>query len=116
MTEESGDTLGFNGKVLSELGLSGDEAVAYAILVGTGARTAEEVSIYTGRPVSEVKEALIRLSEKGYARRIAGVLDVYQSLNPQIVISSAAEEQLETELNRTISDINDMWKYGADLL
>ena len=74
MTEESGDTLGFNVKVLSELGLSGDEASAYAILVGTGARTAEEVSIYSGRPVSEVKDALIRLSEKAMLDVLLGSL------------------------------------------
>ncbi len=116
-TEEKEDTLlGFNVKVLSQLGLNEDEAVAYSILVGTGVRTAEEVALYTGLPVNETKDALISLSEKGYARHISGIVDIYQSLNPQIVISSAAEEQLETELNRTISDINDMWKFGADLL
>jgi len=116
-TDEKEDTLlGFNVKGLSQLGLNEDEAVAYSILVGTGVRTAEEVSLYTGQPVNETIDALISLSEKGYARRISGIVDIYQSLNPQIVISSAAEEQLETELNRTISDINDMWKFGADLL
>ena len=110
------NTLDFNVKVLSQLGLSEEEAVAYSVLVGTGSRTAEEVVLYSGRPAREIKEALAKLAEKGYARLIPGVLDVYVALNPQITITAKAEDQLQTELNKTISEINDMWKYSADQL
>lgn len=110
------NNLDFNVKVLSQLGLSEEEAVAYSILVGTGSRTAEEAALYSGRPAREIKESLAKLAEKGFARLIPGVLDIYVALNPQITITAKAEDQLQTELNKTISEINDIWKYSADQL
>lgn len=98
---------------LSRLGLSLYEARTYMALIGSGAKTASEISFTSGVPRTKVYGAVKSLERKGLVKAIPGKPDVFMALPPERHLYPAVERMKE-EARRCEEAISTlMLKYEA---
>lgn len=96
-------------EVYELIGLNELERKIYETIVGLGAKTIEELVLYTGDPLPEVQSNLIALEQKGLIRRIPGKVDILVAMEPRIVLSEKVEEDLTQKLSNVRDEITNKW-------
>ncbi len=96
-------------EVYELIGLNEIERKIYETIVGLGAKTLEELVLYTGDPLPEIQSNLIALEQKGLIRRIPGKVDILVAMEPRIVLSEKVEEDLTQRLSNVRDEITVKW-------
>ncbi len=94
--------------LLNRIGLSELEGQIYSALVGVGARTLEEIAVYANADLKKTEEALQNLSNKKYIKIIEGKIPLFFPINPQILLTVEAKNNLESDLHSINSKVNDI--------
>ncbi|MFX1519520.1 MAG: helix-turn-helix domain-containing protein [Promethearchaeota archaeon] len=96
-------------EVYELIGLNEIERKIYETIVGLGAKTIEELTLYTGDSLPEVQSNLIALEQKGLIRRISGKVDILVAMEPRIVLSEKVEDDLTQKLSNVRDTITQKW-------
>nr|MDO8082900.1 helix-turn-helix domain-containing protein [Candidatus Freyarchaeota archaeon] len=85
-------------ETLKDIGITGNQAKVYAVCVGLGAKTASELSVYTGLTIPAVSQELEKLQSMGVIKKIPGKIDFYIALTPRIALTGMVAETLQNKL------------------
>ena len=96
-------------EVYELIGLNEIERKIYETIVGLGAKTIEELVLYTGDSLPGIQSNLITLEQKGLIRRISGKVDILVAMEPRIVLSEKVEEDLTQKLSNVRDEITTKW-------
>jgi sugar-specific transcriptional regulator TrmB/ElaB/YqjD/DUF883 family membrane-anchored ribosome-binding protein len=92
-------------ETLKDIGITGNQAKVYAVCVGLGAKTASELSVYTGLTIPEVSSELEKLQSMGVIKKIPGKIDFYIALTPRIALTGEVADTLQNKLENLQSNI-----------
>lgn len=95
--------------ILTELGLSKNEALIYQTLLKHGRISASSISVYSKIHRRNVYDSLNRLMEKGYAFEIVQKNDnKYEAVNPQKLMEQIRSKELKLE--KILPDLIKLYK------